>query len=74
MQSAQQQQHPSHPQMYAQGQISSGPYINNQMLGKLQSSSLTKKIIQFFTISISASYISCDNLFPENKSMIYRIA
>ena len=33
MQSAQQQQHPSHPQMYAQGQISSGPYINNQMLG-----------------------------------------
>jgi hypothetical protein len=35
MQQAQQpqQQQPSHSQMYAQGQMSSGPYMNNQMLG-----------------------------------------
>ncbi len=32
MQQPQQQQTP-HSQMYAQGQMSTGPYINNQMLG-----------------------------------------
>ncbi len=32
IQQPQQQQTP-HSQMYAQGQMSTGPYINNQMLG-----------------------------------------
>jgi hypothetical protein len=29
----QQQQQTAHSQMYAQGQMSSGPYMNSQMLG-----------------------------------------